>query len=142
MIKYYIIQKKFLLENPFVMFLANFIFVVSHLKIHSPVHSNTSKALLAFIGCRAPGCRNRAEKNSNTITSVSIIIMLLWLLLWHIENPGIVRTVYSGIFRYIQRDSAILNHVQAYGGVFRHVEAYSAIIVGYGAIIRHAQNCA
>ena len=40
--------KKILLENPFFMFLANFIFVVSHLKIHSAVHLNTSKALTSL----------------------------------------------------------------------------------------------
>ena len=44
--KYYIIQKKFLLKKPFLMFLANFSFVVSHLKIHPAVHLNTSKALM------------------------------------------------------------------------------------------------
>ena len=32
----------------------------------------------------------------------------------HIENPGIVRTVYSGIFRHIQGHSAIFSHIQAY----------------------------
>ena len=31
-----------------------------------------------------------------------------------IENPNIVRTVYSGIFRPTQGPSAILSHVQAY----------------------------
>ena len=41
MIEYYIIQKKFLLKNPFFMFLANFIFVVSQLKIHPAVHLDT-----------------------------------------------------------------------------------------------------
>ena len=30
--------KKFLLKNPFFMFLANFIFAVSHLKIHPAIH--------------------------------------------------------------------------------------------------------
>ena len=37
--------KKFLLKNSFSMFLNNFIFVVSHLKIHPVVHLNTLKAL-------------------------------------------------------------------------------------------------
>ena len=32
----------------------------------------------------------------------------------HIENPGIARTVYSGIFRHIQEHSVILRHVQFY----------------------------
>ena len=31
----------------------------------------------------------------------------------HIENPGIVRTVYSDIFKHIQGHSAILSHGQA-----------------------------
>ena len=37
--------KTFLLKNPFVMFLANFIFVASNLKVNPAVHLNTSKAL-------------------------------------------------------------------------------------------------
>ena len=32
----------------------------------------------------------------------------------HIENPGIVRKVCSGIFKDIQRHPAILSHVYAY----------------------------
>ena len=39
--------KKFLFKNPFFfVFLANFIFVVSHLKIKPAVHLNTSKVLI------------------------------------------------------------------------------------------------
>ena len=38
----------FLLKNPFLMFFANFIFVVSHLKIHPAVHLNNSKALTSL----------------------------------------------------------------------------------------------
>ena len=40
----------------------------------------------------------------------------------HIENPGIVRTVYSGIFSHIQAHSAIFSHVQAHREAFRHIE--------------------
>ena len=40
-----------------------------------------------------------------------------------IENTGIVRTIYSIIFRHIEGHSAIFSHVQAYGGMFRHTEA-------------------
>ena len=32
----------------------------------------------------------------------------------HIENPDIVRTVYSVIFKHIQGHSALFSHVQAY----------------------------
>ena len=38
----------FLLKNQFFMFLANFISVVSHLKIHPAVHLNTLKALVSL----------------------------------------------------------------------------------------------
>ena len=38
----------FLLKNPFFMFLANFIVVTLHLKIHSAVHLNISKALTSL----------------------------------------------------------------------------------------------
>ena len=34
-------------------------------------------------------------------------------IMMHIDNPGIVRKVDSGIFRNIQGDSAIFSHVQA-----------------------------
>ena len=40
--------KKFFLKNRFFMFLANFIFVVSQLKIHPAVHLNTSTALISL----------------------------------------------------------------------------------------------
>ena len=52
----------------------------------------------------------------------------------HIENPDIVRTVYSGIFRHIQGHSAIFSHAQAYWGTLGHTEAYSGVIEAYEAI--------
>ena len=48
MIKYYIMQKKFLLKNRFLSFLANFIFVASHLKVQPAIHLSTSKALTSL----------------------------------------------------------------------------------------------
>ena len=45
-ISYY--AKKFLLKNPFFKLLADFVFVVSHLKLHPAVHLNTSKALTSL----------------------------------------------------------------------------------------------
>ena len=36
------------------------------------------------------------------------------MLLRHIENIGIVKTVYSGNFRHIQGHLAIFSHVQAH----------------------------
>ena len=38
--------KKFILKSLFLMLLANFIFVVAHLKIHPAVHLNTSKVIV------------------------------------------------------------------------------------------------
>ena len=35
-------------------------------------------------------------------------------ILQHIEHPNIIKTAYSGIFRYIQGHAAMLIHVQAY----------------------------
>ena len=53
----------------------------------------------------------------------------------HIENPGIVRRVYSGIFRHTEEHSVtlrlIFSHVQAYRGELRHTETYSGIVVAY-----------
>ena len=46
--KYYTIQKGFCLKFFFFMFLAKFIFVVSHLKKHPAVHLNTSKDLTSL----------------------------------------------------------------------------------------------
>ena len=52
----------------------------------------------------------------------------------HIENLGIIRTVYSDIFRHIQEHSATFSHVQGcfqgYLGVFRVIDAYSATLTG------------
>ena len=58
----------------------------------------------------------------------------------HIENPGIVRTVYSGIFRHIQGHSAIFSHVQSYWGTLRHIKAYSGIIEAYRDILGTLRN--
>ena len=45
----------------------------------------------------------------------------------HIEIAGIVRTVYSGTFRYVQGHLAILRHAQAYwvSSILRYIELYS-----------------
>ena len=42
--------------------------------------------------------------NNNVVITIS----------WHVEKPGIVRTVYSGIFRHIQEHSAIFSYVTHY----------------------------
>ena len=44
-------------------------------------------------------------------------------MMWHIENSGIVRTVYSRIFRDIQGHSAIFSQVQTYLGTLKYIEA-------------------
>ena len=85
------------------MFLADFIFAVSHLKMHAAVRLNTSKALtlctkrklywkfISFhfsyvltrvkiykmVSCVAHGYTHHADKTSNIIALVTIIIMLL-----------------------------------------------------------------
>ena len=46
----------------------------------------------------------------------------------YIENPGIVRTVDSGIFRHIQGHSAIFIHGQAYWELLSHVKSQSDIL--------------
>ena len=66
-----------------------------------------------------PRCTNRANRNSN-YNNISHNNDAIVTLSRYIENPGIVWTVYSGIFRDIQQ--------------------YSGIIEAYGAIIRHVQN--
>ena len=76
-------------------------------------------------GSRAPRCTNRADKNYNIATLVTIIIMSLYLY-WHIENTGIVRTVYSGIFRDIQQYLGIFRH---YWGVWSHNQTYLELCV-------------
>ena len=40
------------------------------------------------------------------------MIMFIITMSRHIENPGIVRTVYSGIFRDMQQYSAMLRHIE------------------------------
>ena len=49
----------------------------------------------------------------------------------HFENPDIVRTVYSYIFRHIQGHSAIFSQVQGHLGALMHIEAYSGVIEAY-----------
>ena len=49
----------------------------------------------------------------------------------HIENPGIVKTVYSDIFRRIQIYSPMFSLVQGHSGRLTYVEAYSGIIEVY-----------
>ena len=65
-----------------------------------------------MVSCRALRCANRADKNSN-------IIYIIITVSRHIQNLGIVRTVNSGIFMYIQGHSTIFSHVQAYYGILR-----------------------
>ena len=59
----------------------------------------------------------------------------------HIKNPGIVRTVYSGIFRPIQGHSAIFSHVQAYWQTLRYIEVYLGITEAHGVIIKNIRSC-
>ena len=86
--------KRFLLKNPFFMFLGNFISVVLHLKIHPAVHLIkyfessdvivVKKKSLKFTSFRYSYVLARvkknimvADKNSNIITLATKIIMLL-----------------------------------------------------------------
>ena len=72
---------------------------------------------------------HRADKNSNNIRyNNNNIIMTI---LWYIENPGIVRLVYSGIFRHIQ------GLIQVCSCILKDIKAYSGVVEAYGAIIRH-----
>ena len=57
-----------------------------------------------------------------------------------IENPSIVRTVYSGIFRHIQGYSAVLSHVQPYWGTLRYIQALLRHIEPYSDIFRNTSN--
>ena len=59
----------------------------------------------------------------------------------HIKNPGIVRTVYSGIFRPIQGHSAIFSHVQAYWRTLRYIGVYLGITEAHGVIIKNIRSC-
>ena len=60
----------------------------------------------------------QSSKHDNISYNNDVIITMLW----HIENPGLVRTVYWGIFTDIQHNLAMP----------RHTEEYSV----HGAIIR------
>ena len=91
-----------------------------------------------MVSCGATECTNQANKKSNIIILVIITIMLLETcskffqiskMIRHIENPGIVRTVYSGILRHILGHSAIFSYVQAYWGRLSHIEVYAGILL-------------
>ena len=61
--------------------------------------------------------RLNVQIEQTRINNVTIIINnnnVIITILWHIENPGIVRTVYSGIFRHTEGHSAIFSHVQLF----------------------------
>ena len=110
---------------------------------------------------------NRAHKNSN-ITILETILMLLWqyptifktspyvmpkaysrpcqisIMMKHIENLGIVRTVYSGIFGDIQQYLAgfrpIFRDFQVYCGTLRHIKALLWQIEQYLGRFRTLRN--
>ena len=78
------------------------------------------------------GCTNRSDKNSNIITLVTMMLLQLFRILPYlmsesyskpsqiskmmkqVENPDIVKAVYSDIFKHIQGLLPIFSHVQAY----------------------------
>ena len=65
--------------------------------------------------------RLNVQIEQTRINNVIIIINnnnVIITILWHIENPGIVRTVYSGIFRHTEGHSAIFSHVQLFSYSF------------------------
>ena len=45
-----------------------------------------------MVSCEAPGCTNRADKNSNIITLVSYNDNVFIIISWHIPNPSIFNT--------------------------------------------------
>ena len=45
---------------------------------------------------------------------------LFKIYLRHIENLGMVKTVYSGICRHVQEYSAIFNHIEAFPAFFEN----------------------
>ena len=54
----------------------------------------------------------------------------------HVENLGIVRTVYLAIFRQIQGHSTIFSHVQAYWGTSRYIQA---LLKHIQTLLRHIE---
>ena len=58
-------------------------------------------------------CKSSKQKILYNISynNKNVIITLLW----HKENPGIVRAVYSGIFWHTEGDTAKFSHIQACG---------------------------
>ena len=105
-------QKKVLLKVFFsLIFVANFIFVVPHLKIHPAVYLNTSKALTSL--------SKRRQKEKFIKSLLAFIILTFKFML---KNDKMIaewldvqnRTVYSDIFRHVQGHSAIFSHLQIY----------------------------
>ena len=78
-------------------------------------------------------CINRAGKNSNTITLVTIIIMLPQL------YRGILRTLVESE-QFIQTFFGIFRDIQQHSAMFRHIEGYSGIIEAYEAIFKHIRE--
>ena len=55
----------------------------------------------------------------------------IYKIMRYIENPDIVRTVFSGISRHTRKHSEIFSNGQSNLGVLRHIEVYSDIIEAY-----------
>ena len=67
--------------------------------------------------CGASGCTNRADKNSNIITLVTLIIVVLTI--WrHNQNSGIFNA--CGIFKTLPNISVI----QAFSRIFKDIQGY------------------
>ena len=103
-------------------------------------------------------CTNQADENCNITTLVTIrkpgtFRNLAYLMLEtyskssqiskmvkQIEDPGIVRTVYSCICKYMQGHPTLLIHVEAYWGRLRQIQALLRHIELYSDILRTLCN--
>ena len=70
----------------------------------------------------------RPEYVSVLITALHSVPYVMYCIR-HIQNSGIQRSVFSGIWQHIQRYSALLRHIhasrdifKAYSGLFKHIQ--------------------
>ena len=93
-----------------------------------------------MVSCRAPRCTNRADKHSNRIALVTMIIMLLQLYL------GIFRTLAHLMFEAYSKPfqiSKLMRHIAGQGvSKMPHVRQSHAIkhVLYYGVRWSHAQK--
>ena len=115
------------------MLFANFIFVVSHLKINPADHLKTWKLV------KVPGLYklNRQEFEHNNISCNNNNVLVT--ISRHIESPSIVSIVRT-LFRYFQAYSGATSNILPCSGILRDIKGYWGTFRHYWGVWSHNQK--